>query len=390
MSPRGMACRRRGSRGLVAAVALLLSVSGAIVGGCGGTGAAGVAEQGAGSPTIALEPVATIGCADCAGPELITPMGVALLPGERIVVLDRYEPYIRVFTFDGEIVRAFGAQGQGPGELGGASPRIPAAWVLSYPGVGPAVIGVFPTALMIYRTDGAFVRQEPLDLRGAVPVAQAFNRQAMVYFRLGFDVTAGGDDAIERCELEPPSEAHCERLALPSEFISVPDNPRAPNAGLDTLELAAALNGDLVVADTKLYRMWRLHGNGDILWRQQHEAPRAPKTDAELERDRANAAAFGLSTQDVDPLRDHIEREGMHFDGEGRLWVLTRRHQGLESVFDVFDGDGNPLAEISLAAAIRRVAHTIAPLVIDEDQMVAIVQHAGGNETIAIYRIVSH
>src|SRR5690606_27130426 len=62
-------------------------------------------------------PVTRIGCAECSGPEMFTRVtGLAVWNG-RIHVLDGGAPMVRVFDADGTPVRAFGREGDGPGEL---------------------------------------------------------------------------------------------------------------------------------------------------------------------------------------------------------------------------------------------------------------------------------
>ena len=86
---------RLSSRGFAAALFLPLVLLATMVAGCNDPAPDDPAE--AAHTPIALEPIASIGCADCDGPELITPTVLTLLDDGRLVVLDRFEPFVRVF-----------------------------------------------------------------------------------------------------------------------------------------------------------------------------------------------------------------------------------------------------------------------------------------------------
>lgn len=67
-----------------------------------------------------LEEELRIGSATDEGPELLGQVrDLAVDPLDRIYVLESQSNEIRVFDADGEHVRTFGREGQGPGELNG-------------------------------------------------------------------------------------------------------------------------------------------------------------------------------------------------------------------------------------------------------------------------------
>lgn len=64
-----------------------------------------------------LEPVATFGCAECEGPELLAQPGVTVGASGRVYVHDNVEPFLRVLESDGELLLTLGKGGEGPGEI---------------------------------------------------------------------------------------------------------------------------------------------------------------------------------------------------------------------------------------------------------------------------------
>ena len=103
-------------------VPLLLTVTGAVS--CRASEAPEASEPPAETTSISLELVATIGCADCDDASAITPTVLALLDGGRVAVLDRYEPFVRIFDAAGELERAFGNKWC----LGRTRPAARSAW----------------------------------------------------------------------------------------------------------------------------------------------------------------------------------------------------------------------------------------------------------------------
>lgn len=66
-------------------------------------------------PLPRLEPLVRIGCVDCDGPTLFAGIQAVAVQGDRVYVIDRSPPYVRVFDTRGRTIRAFARTGSGPG-----------------------------------------------------------------------------------------------------------------------------------------------------------------------------------------------------------------------------------------------------------------------------------
>lgn len=368
----------------VAALALsLLVLSTAAVGCAGSEPAPDAGPSGQAAPSLELE--LKLGCAECGDDRQITPTAVAFLDDGGVAVLDSWEPYVRVFDAAGNPRVAFGNQGQGPGEFGisaGTRP-IPAAWIMALDG-GVAVIDLFPPAVEAFDAAGRFREQRRLDLP-PIPIDQAFDPVSRTYYRLGFDVIAGsGGGGILRCVLDLADEIGCDRVGEVERFISVPEEPRAPNADLGSLAIAATPSGDLVIADRSAYRIRIVDAGGDVVAETGREIPRQEKTPEEIEREREMI----LGDREVDPLHEHIEHNGVGVDGAGRIWVLTQRWTQGESVFDVFSPGGDYLGESRVDAILRRGSWAVAAYFLRDDRLAGIIEQADGSEQVWVWRIV--
>jgi len=77
----------------------------------------GYAAQQEGSAVPGLRLSHTIGCGDCAGPESLSVLDIALREDGGVIVLNEFDPFVRVFDLAGELALTVGREGQGPGEL---------------------------------------------------------------------------------------------------------------------------------------------------------------------------------------------------------------------------------------------------------------------------------
>ncbi|MGD8330610.1 MAG: hypothetical protein PVJ49_14345 [Acidobacteriota bacterium] len=363
-------------------------MSGAIVGGCGGTGAAGDAEKDAASPTIALEPVATIGCADCAGPELITPTVISLLEDGRLAVLDRYEPFVRIFGPGGQPELSFGSRGQGPGELGSemGGMYFSGAYLLPWPDGELSVLELMPAVLETFSASGEFLRQETLDLPFAAPGAQAFAPSTGTYFRHSYLPTSEEPDVIERCIIDVNGGSECAQITTAIALTGA-----APEGFRAVLAAAATPSGELVIADTATYRLWVLDGDGNAVRQFGRDIPPPPKSAEQLEAEReANRARLesGREEREIDPSRPYIVRSGIQVDGSDRIWVLTQRYTADEWVFDVLDAEGAFLNEVRTEALTAMDGYQITPFAITGDRLAVVSNQADGSARIDVYRIV--
>ncbi len=342
---------------------------------------------------ISLEPITSIGCADCDDSRQITPTAIALLGEERTVLLDQYEPFVRVFGPQGEPLAAFGGKGEGPGEMGLSAGTfyIPGTFVIPGPGEEISVVDVMPPVLETFDADGTFLRQQALGMPGLVPSGQAYSSSARAYFRISRDPFSDRGDTFDVCRLVSGEEADCSTFATVEAIVGNEDDRPGEGSAGARLAVAAKDDGGIVVADTGASRFWIVDASGAVSHGFDHQAPRAPKTDDELERERAaneGRLARGLAEREIDPLRPPMELNGVQVDGAGRIWVLSQRHVDDRSEFDVFDATGNFLAVVGAAGPIRAGGFVITPFTVLGDRLATVVQLPDGEARIDVYSIV--
>jgi hypothetical protein len=377
-------------KGKVVPLVVLLA---AIVAAAGGASLAPAAppeyEQ---TTAIGLETRFRIGCADCGDTRQLTPTSLAFLDDGALAVLDSYEPFVRVFDAVGEPVVAFGRAGPGPAEMGvdGGSRWIPALWLFGMPGGGVAVLDPLRPLLKVFDADGAHVGQQPLNLAIRVPNAQAFDPETRTYFRLGF-APVTGSRMISRCLLDAPGGPECDDFLEPDAFLRDEMEPGA-GAAPPRLELGASPRGELLIADPAGYRIWMLDGNVEVVLRAGRSVSGTEKTAAELageEEMNQRLVAAGRRPRPIDPLRTPLAQAGVQVDGVERIWVLTQRHTGDNTIFDVFGGDGAYLTEVTVDAVIRRGSwHVGNTFIIAGRRLAAITQQPDGSEAVQVWEII--
>lgn len=356
---------------------------------------AGVTSSGdafqTGMSAVSLQQIGTLGCASCDGVRAITPTALAVLDDGRIAVLDRYEPFVRVFQPSGELDVTFGAKGQGPGDIGVSTGNdyLGGIFLLPEPGGGVAVMNPLPAALDSFDAEGTFVGRTRLDVPNAIPHAQAFSARSRVYFRHSTVPFSEDPDQIERCRLEVEREAACAPFAAPSSFIE-PEYPAPAPLRPSRPALAATPDGDLVVIDPATYRIWILDGDGAVRAHMRRDIDRIEKTGAELEREqRSNERLRPNRRRPIDRFRAHLGRASVQVDGRSRLWILTERYGEEDSLFDVLGASGSLIAEVRVDAVIRTSPWHITPFVTRGDVLAAITALPDGEFIVNVYRIIA-
>ncbi len=348
----------------------------------------GSVEEAAGASVPSLELVTRIGCADCGDARQLTPTVIALFDDGKLAVLDRYEPFVRVFDAEGEPLRSFGAPGQGPGELGNdvGGMYFAGVYLLPWPDGRLSVLELMPAVLETFAADGAFVEREQLDLPFGSPRAQAFSSATGRYFRSSFVPTTDEPEVILKCDIEQAGESDCGHVVNTRELLGPsPDGSRA------FLAFGATAAGELVVADTATYRLRVVDAEGNVVREFGRDTAPPPKSAAELETEReANRVRRerGRLEREIDPNRGYIAPSGLQVDGAGRTWVLTMRYTDTTSVFDVFQPDGTYLGEVVLEIPTTFNPNGITPFVTAGDRLAVMTDLADGTAVVYVYRIV--
>ncbi|MEQ8329419.1 MAG: hypothetical protein RH859_03055 [Longimicrobiales bacterium] len=305
---------------------------------------------------------ADIGCAMCGGPdEFGTVLALAVGDG-RIVVADRDDPHLRLFSLDGRALGTAGRDGQGPGE-------VQAPFQVTVHRDGMAVVDIRANRVLF--TDLAGQERRTVRLP-AFPLTAAFApggealTVALADFRAmdaDFAEWNGADgfetlrEGVEELGLRPPGE-------MPLLFSMA----RAPGGGF------------AVGIGEEDYRLMLFDPSGALVRTVTRDIPRRTKTPAEIEaereRRRAARARMGAAgspegvpdERPVDPLHRHFGVEALRYDPTGRLWVRTNRGES-DTVFDLFAAGGQHLGELRVPGRVRTFAPgdtVLAAEVLDE------------------------
>lgn len=292
-----------------------------------------------------------------------------LLPSGEIVLGNAGTSEVRVYGSGGELRRAYGAEGDGPGEFRAV------AWIRPYRGDSLAVWdGLLRRLTMLDPATGG-ARVLPLRTDDAALAADVLPDGSVVA-ELG-EVSAGPGDTTSVLRARRPYarfDAEGRRVAtlavLPNDehFVWAEGGSRSvrPRAfGRSTFVRASAEGDAVLVADNRGFEIRVLDPSGTHLetWRRRVEArpvteeDRQRWTDAELE---ALGEGF-LRRVSERAIRAMDFPEAMPFHGEllpstdGGAWLgsYSPPHAGGPSTWTVFGADGRAVAVVTLPPGFR-------------------------------------
>ena len=340
------------------------------------------------APRWELTPVVSIGpeaALQADGPEAFGAVyGVALGPGGAVFVADGLNREIRVFGPEGEHLRTFGRQGEGPGEFGSLNS---VAWVgdkLLALDFGNGRVGEFSFEgeWLGQRSEfggigggGGTLRLYPVATDLAYVLTYAPARNAMVF--AGHAVAGPTADTLHA--LSAPegtvSGIRCTSAEMLMSF-AIPFAPKIvqhPGPG-----------GTIWSAVTDQYRIAHTRGT-DTLMIIERELPAEPVPDAEWEAGLGDFLEFVDENPSADceprrpakPAAKPFVRD-LFAAGDGRLWVEVVRDAG--NRWEVFDDDG------SLVGTLPATDRSVAPAFADERLAVARRDSLGLGH-VEVYRI---
>lgn len=337
--------------------------------------------------TWTLEERVRIGSADAAGPALFGRIGgLELGPNGEIYVLDGQANEIRVFAADGSFQRAFGREGEGPGELKGAGGLAldsqGTLWVMNwgngrYSGFDPAT---------------GHVRRETRRFMSfaSFPWPGAFERGTRLV-DVGLD--RAGEPAIIRLDtafvpsdtLPLPEPSSDDRILFRRGQLLVASmiEPFAPQPAW-----APRPRGGIVLGEGAEYRLHRIGFDGDTSL--TIELARAPAPVSAAERDSALAAfeERGRSLAGVRPDRRPRVRTtkpahgALFVDDQDRTWVPAVLPAGAEPQWDVFGADGRYLGQV----AIPDSPGFLRPVL--RGNRMAVATQVDGVPTVVVYALI--
>jgi hypothetical protein len=337
-----------------------------------------------------LEAISRIGCIDCEGSNALTVLYLSMTSDGLILALDLYEPFVRVFSPQGELLRAFGAAGQGPGELGVdvQFEYLPGIAVYPWNDASVLVHEVIPPTLTAFDSDGQFIEELELEAQMRVPRAAAWNTEMERLYMLSF--VPGENLRVDRFDFAGRSSAPAQTvLDLADAFPREEDTSRPTSS----LNLIATPDGGFAVAHPWEYVISSYTASGEAMGRIERQIEHPFKSAAQLQEERERlqetASRSGVAPEEPEREAPHfIPRGALEFDDEGRLWVATNRGRDGVTIFDLFDSAGSYMGEVVMPDEINTGMETMRGFVIAGDYLAAVVVAEGGNHQIGVWRIV--
>lgn len=318
--------------------------------GCGdrerSAGDSGGTLPAAGAPTATL--VAEFGCTDCEGEELLAPMGIAVTRSGRVLALDQFPPFVRGFEAASGLSLAAVRQGEGPGEI-----QAPARIFASDDG-GFLVLALAAGGLNLLRLDAEGGHRSSTELPLRVPTTTAHDPRGDALYMVSFVPLPDQDQSprLDRIAADGTVTTLLRGDALPT----LPFADGLPGETSRTVPLAAR-DGGFAVGDAWDYVVRLYDADGEPVGSLGRQVPRPPRSQAEVEQERARfqdwADRTGNPIPDFPGEWPHFDFHGLNADGRGRLWVRTRRGGPGTTLFDVF-ADGEYLGEVAVDAEMPR------------------------------------
>lgn len=275
--------------------------------------------------SLKLVPIAEVGCSSCGGLEQLLIRSVTTDGQQRLYVLDRFEPFVRVFDFEGGLVAAFGRFGDGPGEL-----RRPGSLYAKEDG-GVYVLDRVARRLLLYASDGTPRDEWQLPHYPYSPVYEP--RSDRLFFAATHEATVRGESGVY--VFDPKEDTVHRATSFAGDF------PAGPEGGPSIhYPIAVDARGNLAIGEnTERYRTRIFGPAGELIRQHELGIDRVTKTAAELDLERRRSA--GESIRIVpDERKHHYYADALAFDANGRLWVRAGRSDAETTIFDVFDSDG--------------------------------------------------
>jgi hypothetical protein len=285
------------------------------------------------SPVLDLEEDLSLGGPEAEGEHVFGRVLTCVVDDEgSIFVLDQKDSHIKVFSATGQYLRTIGRKGQGPGEL-----YMPMTLSLNRT-TGELAVLQLSRRMSYFKTDGAFLRQQPLAdtmaLRGQV------DSRGNIYV---IDLVHGDRD----------SSYVVKKLSPDASMISV--MAQAPAPGTDRPNPFMAIpsfqidrNDVLVYGCPETYEVrFMAPSDGKVFKKVRREYDPVPVTEKE-KKDRLAAVPPGSGIT-YDFSKYHSAYAGFFTSDLGHLFVRTwEKTDDGKDVNDVFDAEGRFLGRIPL------------------------------------------
>lgn len=362
----------RSGRASIVGIAALLALS------CGpGTPPDPVEDAAPSAPEATIaERLATLGCMECAHSEGLAPKDVQLA-GEELRVLDGFEPFLRTFDLDGNLLWQAVTEGEGPGEM-----TMPVRMYDLGDGRIALHNGVPPFLLLVTGETGEQLAKVELPMR-VFENADLNPATGQLYLLNALPFVPGPDGAprVDLINLASGEEARVLEVgALPA--IPSTAEQAGPKA---RFAIAATANGNLLVGHPWEYEIRAHAPDGSLVGTFGRELAR-PAAPERIEGEPGDLIDRGIYDGDDTEL-PHFDRFALDRDTvRDELWVRTLRGDlAAEALFDRFSAAGEYLGEVVVPMPMQRDTEHAFDV---EDGRLAAVHPTGEGEVVVLWRVV--
>lgn len=301
----------------------------------------------AGAPTkLVLEELYTVGGGDSPDASFVLATGLDVLPDGTVYVIDSKDSRVKVFDAAGKFVRAFGRQGQGPGEMNQPT------GILVSPEKEVLVEDLLNRRLAVFGLDGTFLRHVSTAKALGINGIQMDGRGTIVARSMG--LAEGGKMALEvktyDAEFNP-------KVKLASFEMQIAGGAKINPFSAMNLLCVLGRDGLLYLGSARAYEIRVVSADGRLVKTIARDHEPVPFTQADKDEMLERLGSLpGVNVKDMIQFPDAFPPFSYFLlTDEGRLLIKTFEKGPAEKEFywDVFDADGRYIARVPLAHDIQ-------------------------------------
>lgn len=299
------------------------------------------------APTrLAFEDAYTVGGGDSPDASFVSATGLDVLPDGTVYVIDSKDSRVKVFDAAGKFLRAFGRQGQGPGEM--SQPT----GILITPGREVLVEDTLNRRLTFFALDGTFLRH--------VSTAKALGMTGIQMDSTGLIVARSmglAEDGKMALEVKTYDAEFNPKVRLASFEMQISAQIKINPFSAMNLLYALGQEGLLYLGSAKAYEIRVVSAEGKLLKTIGRDHEPVPITQADKdEMLKSLTGVPGVNVKDMIQFPDvYPPFSSFILADEGRLLVRTfeKGQAKKEFYWDVFDADGRYIARVPIMHDIQ-------------------------------------
>jgi hypothetical protein len=293
---------------------------------------------------LVLEELYTVGGGDSPDASFVTATDLDVLADGTVYVIDSKDSRVKVFDASGKFVRAFGRQGQGPGEMNQPT------GILISPEKEVLVEDILNRRLAVFGLDGTFRRHISTAKAMGISGIQMDGRGTIVAQSMG--LAEGGKMALE---VKTYDEEFNPKVKLASFEMQITGGAKInPFSAMDLL-YALSRDSLLYLGSARAYEIRVVSADGKLVKTIARDHEPVPFTQADKDEmlKRLSGVPGGtVNLKDMIQFPDAFPPFGFFvLADEGRLLVKTFEKGPAEKEFywDVFDAEGRYVAKVPIA-----------------------------------------